>query len=442
MKLLNKLKITFLFLLFILSPIMAMHQLVIVNGVPWYDENGAIVNAHGGSIIQSNGRYWLFGEYKSDTSNVFQGFSCYSSENLVNWRFERIVLPVQKNGILGHNRVGERVKVLHCPKTNEYVMLMHSDNLKYKDPHIGIATCKTIKGNYQMRGALMYKGKSIKYWDMGVFQDTDGHGYLLIHNGPIYRLNDDYLSVDTMIANVKGMGESPAMFKKDRTYFLLTSNLTSWERNDNYYFTAPFINGPWTRQGLFCPKGTLTWNSQTTYVLILSDGTPMYMGDRWSYPYQASAATYVWLPLLVKGNCLSIPRYWQSWDPTTIRPVSWLKNTEKKKIKFHTNRVGDKIEIAFKGTQVALIGEQTPHSAYAKIRLLDKNNHELYSTIVDFYAKIFSSGICFVSPKLPQSKYRLVVEVTGIRPNWTDKSAHIYGTDNTFVTLSNICIFQ
>lgn len=152
MKLLNKLKITFLFLLFILSPIMAMHQLVIVNGVPWYDENGAIVNAHGGSIIQSNGRYWLFGEYKSDTSNVFQGFSCYSSENLVNWRFERIVLPVQKNGILGHNRVGERVKVLHCPKTNEYVMLMHSDNLKYKDPHIGIATCKTIKGNYQMRG--------------------------------------------------------------------------------------------------------------------------------------------------------------------------------------------------------------------------------------------------------------------------------------------------
>lgn len=168
----------------------------------------------------------------------------------------------------------------------------------------------------------------------------------------------------------------------------------------------------------------------------------MYMGDRWSYPYQASAATYVWLPLLVKGNCLSIPRYWQSWDPTTIRPVSWLKNTEKKKIKFHTNRVGDKIEIAFKGTQVALIGEQTPHSAYAKIRLLDKNNHELYSTIVDFYAKIFSSGICFVSPKLPQSKYRLVVEVTGIRPNWTDKSAHIYGTDNTFVTLSNICIFQ
>lgn len=100
----------------------------------------------------------------------------------------------------------------------------------------------------------MYKGKSIKYWDMGVFQDTDGHGYLLIHNGPIYRLNDDYLSVDTMIANVKGMGESPAMFKKDRTYFLLTSNLTSWERNDNYYFTAPFINGPWTRQGLFVRK--------------------------------------------------------------------------------------------------------------------------------------------------------------------------------------------
>lgn len=140
------------------------------NGIPWYDQNQNPVNAHGAGIIRDGGKYWLFGEYKSDTSNAFPGFGCYSSDDLVNWKFERVVLPVQKDGILGPNRVGERVKVMKCPKTGEYVMLMHADDLKYNDPHIGIATCKTINGDYQLRGTLQYKGQPIKRWDMGVFR--------------------------------------------------------------------------------------------------------------------------------------------------------------------------------------------------------------------------------------------------------------------------------
>lgn len=166
---------------------------------------------------------------------------------------------------------------------------------------------------------------------MGVFQDEDGKGYLLIHHGPIYRLSDDYLSVDTMIANVSGMGESPAMFKKNGMYYLLTSNLTSWERNDNYYFTATNIAGPWKKQGAFCPEGTLTWNSQSTFVLMLPDGTPMYMGDRWSYPHQASAATYVWMPMKVDGEKLSIPSYWRSWNVREVKSEDILNHAVYKK---------------------------------------------------------------------------------------------------------------
>ena len=86
---------------------------------------------------------------------------------------------------------------------------------------------------------------------------------------------------------------------------MLYSNLTSWEKNDNFYFTAPRIEGPWTQQGIFCPKGTLTYNSQSTFVFPLKRGNdtiPMFMGDRWSYPHQASAATYMWMPLQVEGR--------------------------------------------------------------------------------------------------------------------------------------------
>jgi beta-xylosidase len=91
----------------------------IYNGIPWFDNNGNIVNAHAACIVEDGGWYYLFGEYKSDTVNVFTGFSCYSSDDLVNWQFERIVLPQQKDGLLGPNRVGERVKVMKSlPQAN------------------------------------------------------------------------------------------------------------------------------------------------------------------------------------------------------------------------------------------------------------------------------------------------------------------------------------
>ncbi len=44
-------------------------QQTLNNGVPWFDEQGNIVNAHGACIVEDGGRYWLFGEYKSDESH-------------------------------------------------------------------------------------------------------------------------------------------------------------------------------------------------------------------------------------------------------------------------------------------------------------------------------------------------------------------------------------
>ncbi len=179
---------------------------IVRNGVPWFDTDGNIVNAHGACIVEDGGKYWLFGEYKSDESNAFPGFGCYSSPDLVNWKFERVVLPVQSDGILGPERVGERVKVMRCPSTGEYVMLMHADDMGYKDPNIGIAVCDRIDGDYKLLGTIQYEGEPIKRWDMGTFQDEDGTGYLLIHHGPIYRLSKDYRSITlSSISTVKSM---------------------------------------------------------------------------------------------------------------------------------------------------------------------------------------------------------------------------------------------
>lgn len=410
-------------------------------------------------MVKENGNhYYLFGEWKSDTSNAFPGFSCYVSDDLCNWQFSRVVLPMQKDGILGPGRVGERCKVMRCPSTGEYIMLMHCDDLRYKDPHIGIATSKTIDGEYTFRGPLLHKGKPIKKWDMGVFQDEDGTGYLLIHHGPIYRLSSDYLTADTIVANVKGMGESPAMFKKDGTYYLLTSNLTSWERNDNYYFTAPDITGPWTNRGLFCPEGTLTWNSQCTYVFTLPDGTPMYMGDRWSYPHQASAATYVWLPMIADGTTLSIPQNPQIWDIKTRQASDLLAKAKKVKTKsidvsdidhwtagadgtFRSNHKGATIGTQFKGGRIAIYGETNRHGAYGKITITNmENGKEVHTQLIDFYSKVTERGLRYISPVFPKGKYRIDVEVTGDQPNWSDKKGNKFGTDDSFISIKDFYI--
>lgn len=357
----------------------------IYSGIPWFDNEGNVVSAHGANIIKDNGRYYLFGEKHSDTSNAFAGFNCYSSNDLYNWKFASLALSVQASGKLGPNRVGERVKVMKCPKTGEYVMYMHVDTLGYIDQFVGYATAKNIMGPYTFKGPLLFDGKPIKKWDMGTFRDHDGSGYVLIHGGEIYKLSDDYKSVLEQVNKSMTSGfESPAIVRKDSMYYLLGSDLTSWERNDNYYFTATSLKGPWTKRGLFVPEGSLTWNSQTTFVLPIEGSkntTYLFMGDRWSFPKQTSAATYVWQPLTISGTSISIPKYLEAWQinmstgETILATVGKkaIGNTDKQFISYSGKWQNDTLSvrssdekdasftIKFKGTQIGFYGLARPN---------------------------------------------------------------------------------
>lgn len=435
---------------------------IIHNGIPWFDDRGNIINAHGACIVEDNGHYYLFGEYKSNDINAFYGFSCYSSGDLSDWKFERIVLGVQPDGILGPKRIGERVKVMKCPSTGEYVMYMHCDDMGYYDPHIGYATCKTINGDYTFHGPLLHEDEPIRRWDMGTFQDTDGSGYLLIHHGIIYRLSEDYRSAEEKVVDgLPRSGESPAMLKKNDTYYLLCSDLTSWERNDNYYFTAPSIEGPWVRQGFFAPEGTLTYNSQCSFVFPVVRGSEtihMYMGDRWSFPHQADAATQVWLPIQADGEKLSIPEYWEAWDFNTVQkayPLADGKGLSHTKISFskdpHWKTANGKmasnvkdsyLEATFKGTRFALTGESNSQGGYAKVTILDTEGAEIHSSLVDFYSKVSDRAVRFMSPILPYGSYTIKVEVTGIIPEWFKKNGDRFGSSDCYVTIDDFVIFK
>jgi len=429
------------------------------SGIAWFDQLNNEVNAHGSCIVKEGNLYYLFGEYHLDNSNAFMGFCCYSSSDLMNWKFERLVLSTQTDGLLGPNRVGERVKVMKCPATGEFVMYMHADDLKYNDPHVVYATCKTINGDYQFHGDLLQEGKYIKKWDLGTFKDWDGKGYLLTHSGFIYELSADYKSVKRLIITQTLDGESPAMFKSKGVYYWLFSNRTSWERNDNFYLTATSLEGPWTNKGLFAPKGTLTWDSQCSFVLPLTwenDTLFIFMGDRWSYPKQASAATYVWQPIILNNGEMAIPEFQKNWR-VNLQKAQWFPvETKTKSIKNNriikngnwlfdhnhqrANEKGAMITYPFMGRQVSINAISNKTSGYAKVVITNKNRDKIISTIIDFYSKYEYSSQKFLSPLLDYGNYTLSVEVLGEHPTWSDKRFSNYGSTGDNVVIEDVLV--
>ncbi len=438
------------------------------SGVVWYDQNGDVVSAHGAGIVREGDRYYLFGEYKNDHGNAFNGFSCYSSTDLINWTFERIALPVQADGRLGPDRVGERPKVMKCPTTGEFVMFMHTDDSRYKDPAVGYATSPTIDGEYTFQGILEFDGQRVRKWDMGVFQDDDGTGYLITHSGNLFELSPDYRSVARQI--VKDMTpacESPTIFKHDGLYYWLGSGLTAWERNDNYYFTAPSLAGPWESRGSFAPEGSLTWNSQTSFVLPIhgtETTTYLFMGDRWAHPRQRFSATYVWQPLqFTADGGLTLPTYHPSWkvDPATgqwsdielpgrilaIQDVpqlktsaDWAPHTDDAGFTdLRSDQPGASLTVPFHSRQVGLIAVARSDGGFGRVQIKDRAGQVVVDTVIETYCLYSEASLKFLSPELPVDDYTLTVTVLGERFFWQAKNA-AYGSTGDYVSVQKLLL--
>ncbi|MCH9277060.1 hypothetical protein JS533_012425 [Bifidobacterium amazonense] len=458
----------------------------IFNGVSWFDDRGETVNAHGACVLEEHGTYYLFGEYKTDDRNMFNGFACYSSRDLANWHFERLVLPRQRDGRLGPDRVGERVKVMRCPKTGKYVMLMHSDNLEYKDPMTLMAVSDTIDGEYEIVGPLLCDGEPIRMWDMGTFQDNDGTGYLLVHGGHIYRLADDYLTAELIQPDtLEPYGESPAMAHIGDTYYLIMSNLTGWDRNDNFYLTAPAPAGPWTYRGNVAPQGTCTWDSQSSFVFPLHTehgDRLIYMGDRWSFPHQASCASQVWLPLrfgdaadavaIDDGIALDpsdapagtvdtatasgavagrpsgfgrplLPEYADAWDSETGEPVALRGRTVP--LSLYTNRRGDAAAAVFEiasddQARLVLFGLRGKDGGVGRVTVRPiAADGSMGEPVVlqrfDCYAQSAYSGPLFVSGPLSAGRYQVDVQALGETGLWIEKNSVRRGGTDSYVNI-------
>ena len=93
--------------------------------------------------------------YRTDVTGV----GCYSSKDLLNWKFEGIVLPAVKedpNHDLHPSKVLERPKVIYNKKNDQYVMWFHLEprGAGYSGALSGVAVSKNVAGPYSFVNAF------------------------------------------------------------------------------------------------------------------------------------------------------------------------------------------------------------------------------------------------------------------------------------------------
>lgn len=302
---------------------------VFIAGEEWKDDQGNFINAHGAGILYFKDTYYLFGEIKKGKTDLVPGqdwedyrvpaggVACYSSRDLMKWKYEGVALAATHSdpeNDLDTGRVIERPKVIYNEKTGKFVMWLHIDKPDYSFAHTGIAVSDKPEGPYQYAGSLRPNGQESR--DMTLFKDDDNKAYLIYASEKnntmhICLLSDDYLS-PTIYYNrilIDQRREAPALFKYGGKYFLITSLCSGWNPNAALYSVTDSLMGNWENRGNPCfgPGADSSFTSQSSFVLPLNEskGSFVFMADRWNKT-NLSDSRYLWLPFQMDRKELKI----------------------------------------------------------------------------------------------------------------------------------------
>lgn len=307
----------------LLSVAFAQKQHAIQPGEVWPDADGNHIQAHGGGIIKIGKIYYWYGEERRQGLDTnYRYASCYSSKDLINWKFKGDAIQLQKpDTVLGNNWVLERPKVFYNSKTKKYVMYMHIDgNIKgisrfaqaYDYARVGVAVSDKATGPFKFITSFRPLEKESR--DIGQFVDDDGSAYLIFESRPakgfyIAKLSDDYLNVEKEVCFIKSPLEGGAIVHYKGFYYAVGSGLTGWAPNRNKVASAPSLSGPWTEFADIAPPETKTYGSQSTMfikVAGIKDTTIIFMADQWR-PKTQWDSRYLWMPAQIGDGKLWIP---------------------------------------------------------------------------------------------------------------------------------------
>lgn len=311
-------------------------------GEIWFDVNNQPINAHGGGFLLYNGTYYWYGELKKGkTTRVpdpswenFRveagGVSCYSSKDLLNWKYEGVALSSNtkdSSSELHASKVIERPKVIYNSKTKKFVMWLHLDSRDYAAARSGVAISDRPEGPFTFIRSERPNGNMAR--DMTIYQDDDGkayHFYSSENNATMHvcLLSDDYLSHTSKDKRIliDQSREAPAVFKYHNKYYLISSACTGWAPNAASYAVADSILGEWKQFGNPCmgENAGKTFFSQSTYVLPVdaANGRFIFLADRWN-KNNLEDSRYIWLPLQMNETNVPEITWYQSWNLSLLR---------------------------------------------------------------------------------------------------------------------------
>lgn len=258
----------------------------ITNDTFFKDTDGNYIYSQGGCIQKFGDKYYWYGVkykeadiYAKNPENgkagnaAYETFTCYSSDDLVNWKFEGYPLTGEPNGWVG------RMGVVYNENTKKYVLIsQYAPGMVYavSDKPEGPVKIDHIQKTLPIQNDVT--------GDQTLFQDDDGRAYIICSsaNGRAYQYviplrESDFLDIDE--ENIKMLfydedgsyiDENGEVDKKDKTGI---EGNCMFKYNGNYYYTGSDLYG---------------WNSSRVYVMqsdsILGDynkdtGLPYIMNN-------------------------------------------------------------------------------------------------------------------------------------------------------------------
>ncbi|MGD0093068.1 MAG: family 43 glycosylhydrolase [Planctomycetota bacterium] len=253
------------------------------------DTDGNIVDAHDGCLQKFGDRYYLYGTAYGTTDgfNKNNRYHCYSSADLIVWKYEGELLKNPPDGVY------YRPYVVYNKKTAQYVLWYNWYAILWEGQY-GVATSSTPQGPFVIHDGNV-KVAHKKPGDESLLVDDDGTAYLIYtsiasgHSISVEKLAPDYLSSTQENSGFLGKGcEAPALFRREQTYYALFDTCCCFgpAGSGAQLHTAEKPLGPYKHRGNINrdAAGKPIIAAQQTWVAQLptSHGTVyVWMGDRW-----------------------------------------------------------------------------------------------------------------------------------------------------------------
>ncbi len=278
-------------------------------GEEWRDTEGKLIQAHGGSVLYLDGKYYWYGENKEKTlpgSGIWHyGVKLYSSEDLYNWKDEGLIIkPSEDTENPFHtSSYMDRPHIIYNKKTKKFVMWMKMLSREYlADQYMIIATADKITDEFKIIKSVQPLGYSSGDFDLVVDEKTDKayiyfdkihsfkKGEIQHKNIVCAELTEDYTDLTGNYGNyydntpyILGV-EAPAFFRRNDKMYMFLSRTTGYLPNPSEACTADNYFGPWERMGrTHEDKENLSFRSQISSVFKHPLKKDLYiaLADRW-----------------------------------------------------------------------------------------------------------------------------------------------------------------